>query len=472
MVFSPIARIEEDGGLPLYPNVGNGYVGGMLGCFRQDVGGEGPTATAGVLHVAGIFNGASTASKRAEIPGVHSVFVVGANGVFGAKYAGSAVDFERGVFYNRTQLAQCGGSSGAVVEQRWYAHRSNRSVLVYEMELLTAGVDGADVNTTNPKCEVMLASCNQVSTSSMSTTKSNGGSGGGGFTLSNSTIKTAEIEGVTPVMTVSAAYKPVPSTVTLSPSPSSTVGADTNRSFAQFIAVFKTSLREEGADAAAPWAAAERDYRAVTSGTTADQILHSHFSSWAKLWSSRIELSGADGGASKPGSGAGNASLPAAIAAAVNASMFYLLQAARSDWPFSTSPGGLANNAYSGHTFWDLETWQFPALAPFYPNLGASLLAYRETRLGEARERAQHNGYAGAQFPWESVGNPCAAPLPRCLLREIKCVLFDCANPSPGHPRFLRFPPTHTSAHTHARAITHARTHARMHARTHASSRV
>jgi len=71
------------------------------------------------------------------------------------------------------------------------------------------------------------------------------------------------------------------------------------------------------------------------------------------------------------------------------------LQAARTDWPFSTSPGGIANNAYEGHTFWDLETWQFPALVPFYPELGASLLAYRENRLDAALSRAQHNGYGG-----------------------------------------------------------------------------
>jgi hypothetical protein len=26
-----------------------------------------------------------------------------------------------------------------------------------------------------------------------------------------------------------------------------------------------------------------------------------------------------------------------------------------------------------GHTFWDLATWQYPALAPLYPSLGAAL---------------------------------------------------------------------------------------------------
>ena len=55
-----------------------------------------------------------------------------------------------------------------------------------------------------------------------------------------------------------------------------------------------------------------------------------------------------------------------------------------------------------GHTFWDLATWQFPALAPLYPSLGAALLLYREQRLGAAKTFARQTGHAGARFPWES----------------------------------------------------------------------
>ena len=29
---------------------------------------------------------------------------------------------------------------------------------------------------------------------------------------------------------------------------------------------------------------------------------------------------------------------------------------------YSLSPGGLASNAYNGHTFWDCETWMYPSL--------------------------------------------------------------------------------------------------------------
>lgn len=56
-----------------------------------------------------------------------------------------------------------------------------------------------------------------------------------------------------------------------------------------------------------------------------------------------------------------------------------------------------------GHTFWDFETWQFPALAPFHPEIGQKLLEYREDRLAVAEQRAAKAGYAGAMWPWESA---------------------------------------------------------------------
>ena len=160
-----------------------------------------------------------------------------------------------------------------------------------------------------------------------------------------------------------------------------------------FLAILTTSLMEEGEAAMEPVKAAAALYARLNSNTTATTVLRqSHEAAWSKLYASRIEVGGARGDPTAT-----------AIAAAVNSSMYYLLSAAREDWPFSTSPGGLANNAYLGHTFWDLATWQYPALAPLYPGLGASLLAYREQRLGAAKSFAQQTGHVGARFPWESA---------------------------------------------------------------------
>ena len=97
------ARSDGRGRLPLYPAMANGYMGAPLGCFSTDGGGEGPTATAGVVHVAGVFNGKGTNSKRAELPGMYSRYPTSAGGG-PVCFGGAALDLEKGIFYNRTLL--------------------------------------------------------------------------------------------------------------------------------------------------------------------------------------------------------------------------------------------------------------------------------------------------------------------------------------------------------------------------------
>jgi len=169
MLFSNVTEFSQ--GLQLWPNIGNGYVGGVLGCFKTDIGTRGvakgpgsvalgnldPVATAGVVHVGGVFSGNGTFSDRAEVPGVHSVYPVAASAAVdfaetdSVSFAGAAIDFEKATFYNRTILHGC---NDAVLEQRWYAHQVNRSVLVYEMELLGAHLSDADTT-----CTIHLNSC-------------------------------------------------------------------------------------------------------------------------------------------------------------------------------------------------------------------------------------------------------------------------------------------------------------------------
>ena len=82
-------------------------------------------------------------------------------------------------------------------------------------------------------------------------------------------------------------------------------------------AVLKTSLVEEGpATAAAPWAAAEAEYRMLLS-MSPRAIMQDHVAAWAELHASRIELEGPAGATDD---------VAITIAAAVNASMFNLLQ--------------------------------------------------------------------------------------------------------------------------------------------------
>ena len=122
--------------------------------------------------------------------------------------------------------------------------------------------------------------------------------------------------------------------------------------------ICKYTYTHIGSDAAQPLDAARRDLRNFSSGhPSAVELLQSHERAWAALRESRIELGGSGG-------------VGTAIATAVNSSMFYLLSAARVDWPYSTSPGGIANNAYLGYACWSDGSCVLTACASLVSSLG------------------------------------------------------------------------------------------------------
>jgi len=209
MLYGALASLDP---LPLYPNIGNGYFGGTLGCFPSTCGGstgaleqsrarsqEGGTncVVSGVLRIAGVYTGAGTRSVRAALPAVHSVFVTRAGGE-PVEFAGSALDMQNATVLNRTKLLGCGGR---VLEQRWYAHRSLRSLIVHEMEL-TGGADGS-------KCAITFGNCNVASPSSVSTNTSNTPAPGTVELTSHTRLQETQ---TTPLVTVGQAYNPVTDT--------------------------------------------------------------------------------------------------------------------------------------------------------------------------------------------------------------------------------------------------------------------
>ena len=58
------------------------------------------------------------------------------------------------------------------------------------------------------------------------------------------------------------------------------------------------------------------------------------------------------------------------------------------------SPGGLANGLlgqdYQGHSFWDTESWMFPAILLLQPKASRALLNYRLNRFRPAENRIKH----------------------------------------------------------------------------------
>lgn len=64
---------------------------------------------------------------------------------------------------------------------------------------------------------------------------------------------------------------------------------------------------------------------------------------------------------------------------------------------------GLSGEGYKGHTFWDTEIFLLPYFIFNIPEVARSLEEYRYLSLPGAHAKAKHNGYEGAQFPWESA---------------------------------------------------------------------
>ena len=347
MLFSGIATFQP---MPLNTNIGNGFVGGTVGCFPSNCGGalNGQFGSSlrsggvncivnGVVHVAGVYSGAGTQSERAALPGVHAVWVeaAGPNGSDPVEFLGSALDLKGAMFLNRTRLPACGG---ATLEQRWFAHRENRSLLVYEMELLpkTGGAQS-----TSETCTVRLGSCNQPNSTAIEILTNSFDEMSG---IETRLLRTRVPESnQTELVTVAQHFDRVPQLVSIS-------STAENQRVRSFIAAIRTSLPpDEGAlNPKNPEAAAARDY-AAASNQPVGALRQSHASAWEDLRRSRLEV-GVDG---QP-----NATTQA-VSAAINSSYYYLLSSIRADWPgsFGTSPGGLANSAYEGHTFWDSEEW-------------------------------------------------------------------------------------------------------------------
>lgn len=82
-----------------------------------------------------------------------------------------------------------------------------------------------------------------------------------------------------------------------------------------------------------------------------------------------------------------------------------LIAASRYDEHVNIGAKTLSGYGYRGHSFWDTEIFILPYFTFTQPDIARNLLSYRYHNLPGAREKAQANGFEGAQFPWESAGS-------------------------------------------------------------------
>lgn len=116
-----------------------------------------------------------------------------------------------------------------------------------------------------------------------------------------------------------------------------------------------------------------------------DRWLDGHRQAWGRLWERDIEIEG-----------------DAEAQQVVRACLFQLLSSTREENDAGVPPMGLSANAFSGHVFWDMDSWMLPALLPQHPELARAMLEYRYRTLDGARANAAKEKLPGASYAWES----------------------------------------------------------------------
>lgn len=89
---------------------------------------------------------------------------------------------------------------------------------------------------------------------------------------------------------------------------------------------------------------------------------------------------------------------------AVRFNIYHMLITANENDPRANiGAKSMSGEGYKGHVFWDTEIFLLPFYIFTQPNTAKALLLYRYNTLQGALENAKSNGYAGAQYPWESA---------------------------------------------------------------------
>ncbi|KAI4903123.1 hypothetical protein NFI96_015696 [Prochilodus magdalenae] len=309
-----------------------------------------------IMHMGGIYNGEKGACHRADIP---CPLAVTMRTEEEGKHS-YTLDTHTGIF-THSVLTSCVEAS-----QLFYAHRQNPNLLVMEVFLKRQ-------KTTEEPITVTLDS--SFTPYSHDITLEDAPDYKGGRHIFGQAVSPEIPGGLCP--SVHLIWTPLSSSVTLLP--------EQSQSRWGFMLAVAESCES-----------VQACYDAALELFEHGDLQSSHLRAWAEVWlGSRVELAG-----------------PLPLSRAVIGCMFYLLSAFPSltEAPSlfgGVSPGGLSNGGqgqdYWGHVFWDQDTWIYPSIALFYPNLARAVLDYRVRTIEGAKVNAQQQGYKGLKFPWESA---------------------------------------------------------------------
>lgn len=146
--------------------------------------------------------------------------------------------------------------------------------------------------------------------------------------------------------------------------------------FSKFVAASREGWGGDGkADLALATAARTTGFAA---------LLDAHRAAWRDLWRADITIDG-----------------DPRAQTAVHSDLYYLLATSTADTRWAMGACGLTPG-YTGHVFWDSDTWIFPALLLLHPERAKSLAMFRAHTLAAAQARASAAGFKGAKYPWEA----------------------------------------------------------------------
>ena len=359
------------------PVIGNGFLA--------------TTIASDSVYVSGLYNGYLTTgpSHGARVPAPLAVRAPGTVSDVALQlreatyYRRSFIDPAPGVpCFANTSVSCTNSASRVYVEQRFYAHRLVPSLLVMEVEVLLSDTHAAAAATSATDEDAPLAVLQLVNVPGPASPDVSFVAvplpAGAPYSIVNGSTRVAE--------TNSSGLQAAAVLVSAWPARNMLI-VDTAGVTTAFVAVIRTTVETPAAQLVA---AVEADFN-LAQVLMANGTLHSsHVTEWANFaWGSGVDLVG-------PGR--------RDVAAASNASVYALLSSVRADRPFGIGPGGL-QSGYNMHAFWDMDFWMAGFFAPFYPDVGMSLLRYRFDRIPGAIEKAQSYPpkYNGTMFPWESA---------------------------------------------------------------------
>lgn len=294
------------------------------------------------LYIADVYNGEAVSKNpthRAAVPNVQAIKV-------GGKLIRSSLDPRNGVF---TRLYSA--EDGCTITQAFYAHRTRRNILVQPIlvnnTLSSINQVISFSSLQQPSNDLILHKIDQHDSYKMTTYLTRQGE-----------------EPNTPIATI------VVVTGFLEPylCPGNALCA------LPIITSIFTSFESYH-----PERDAVQEYLKARQEVLTKPFFEEHQQAWHNLWQGNIKVEG------NP-----------KLANAVSSSLYYLLSSVREDVPFSISPGGLATPLYNAHVFWDAETWMYPPILTFWPEIAeGSILRYRLNNIAGAEAKALY-----VQFFW------------------------------------------------------------------------